>query len=279
MLFVELSFILLSKRDLCRGMKMNLYTVRFFAKAIRYGSKYVYQTVPRLLTIWLDLGEDSNQSVTDIFKKLNELVAKAIKDIPAYKVSFLTIALVTPDRLCLVVHRFPPNCVACGPSQSRCCQTFVQIDRNGHTRISKASPLAFYIRYKVHETHSGAAWQANPGSTSCSYFPSFPFCHPIYSRSRYCQNPSNARTEVPMLIAQCISMTNELLALCDYHITDDSTKTLTMSRHFPRLAALGRSQLIIPLQESLTASLPPTSSSESIHQPFPPSAPTFEGQV
>jgi serine/threonine-protein kinase ATR len=72
-------------------------------------------------------------------------------------------------------------------------------------------------------------------------------------------------------------MTNELLALCDYPIDDDTSKTLTMTKHFPKLAALGRSPLIIPLQESLTASLPPTSSSESVHQPFPINAPTFEG--
>jgi serine/threonine-protein kinase ATR len=72
-------------------------------------------------------------------------------------------------------------------------------------------------------------------------------------------------------------MTDELLALCDHHIDDDSSKTLTMSKDFPRLAALGHSQLIIPLQESLIASLPATSSSESIHHPFPPNAPTFDG--
>jgi serine/threonine-protein kinase ATR len=71
-------------------------------------------------------------------------------------------------------------------------------------------------------------------------------------------------------------MTNELLALCDHPI-DDEKKTLSMSKDFRRLAALGRSSLIIPLQESLTASLPPTSSLESTHQPFPADAPTFEG--
>jgi len=70
-------------------------------------------------------------------------------------------------------------------------------------------------------------------------------------------------------------MTNELLSLCDYQINDDSRKTLSM-KEFPRLAALGNSQLIIPLQESLSANLPPTSSLESTHQPFPSNAPTFE---
>jgi serine/threonine-protein kinase ATR len=67
---------------------MNLYTVKFFAKAIKYGSKYVYQTIPRLLTIWLDMGENQQLSAGDTFTKLNATVAKAIKDTPVYKVPF-----------------------------------------------------------------------------------------------------------------------------------------------------------------------------------------------
>lgn len=69
---------------------MTLYTVRSFAKAIRFGSKYVYQTVPRLLTIWLDFGEDKAIAGTDVFKKINDTVARAIKEAPVYKVSVLT---------------------------------------------------------------------------------------------------------------------------------------------------------------------------------------------
>lgn len=90
-------------------------------------------------------------------------------------------------------------------------------------------------------------------------------------------NPRNNGTQVPLLIQQCLAMTNELLALCDRDIDDDPRKALSMTKDFPGLASLGRSKLIIPLQESLTASLPPTSSLDSTHQPFPHNAPTFEG--
>lgn len=71
-------------------------------------------------------------------------------------------------------------------------------------------------------------------------------------------------------------MTNELLALCD-HPVDDNKSTLSMSKDFPRLNRLGCSELIIPLQESLTVTLPPPSSVESTHQPFPLNIPTFKG--
>jgi hypothetical protein len=101
---------------------MNLYTVRFFAKAIKFGSKYVYQTVPRLLTIWLDLGEDGNLSVGDTFKKLNEAVAKAIKETPVYKVclNYVTGRSLT---FSVVVHRLSPNRVSSGSYQCRGLQT------------------------------------------------------------------------------------------------------------------------------------------------------------
>ena len=64
---------------------MTVYIIRNYAKAIRLGSKYIYHTVPRLLTLWLDNGEDVNISGTEVFNKINEIVAIAIKEIPAYK--------------------------------------------------------------------------------------------------------------------------------------------------------------------------------------------------
>lgn len=68
---------------------MNASTVRYFAKSIKFGSKYVYQTIPRLLTIWLDMGEDPKRNSPDgPFKKVNELFSEAVKKTPVYKVRF-----------------------------------------------------------------------------------------------------------------------------------------------------------------------------------------------
>lgn len=64
---------------------MNIHTVRYFSRAIKAGSKYIYQTVPRLLTLWLDMGEE-DVIQTDILKKMNSEVSRAIETIPTYKV-------------------------------------------------------------------------------------------------------------------------------------------------------------------------------------------------
>ena len=69
-----------------RGMRMNMYTVRAFSKAVMHGSKFVYQTVPRLLTIWLDLGENKVTAQHETFKKMTDNIAKSIRDAPVYKV-------------------------------------------------------------------------------------------------------------------------------------------------------------------------------------------------
>jgi len=91
-------------------------------------------------------------------------------------------------------------------------------------------------------------------------------------------NSHNQRNTVSKLVQQSLSMTNELLSLCDQHI-DDGKYTLSMSKDFPTLKRIGRCDLIIPLQESLTASLPPTPETESTHHPFPLDAPTFHGKI
>jgi len=91
-------------------------------------------------------------------------------------------------------------------------------------------------------------------------------------------------THVSGLINASLAMVNGLLALCDFPAPDpprnagpDARTTLSMKRDIPQLAKLMPSPLIVPLQESLTATLPPTSSTiNSHHQPFPLNLPTFD---
>ncbi len=67
---------------------MNVNTVRSYARALRHGSKYVYQTVPRLLTLWLDLGDDELLRKTESFKTISETVRIATEQTPVYQVHF-----------------------------------------------------------------------------------------------------------------------------------------------------------------------------------------------
>ncbi|CAE7142760.1 unnamed protein product [Rhizoctonia solani] len=40
-----------------RGATMNMFTCKYYAEAMKFGSKYIYQTMPRLLTIWADMAQ------------------------------------------------------------------------------------------------------------------------------------------------------------------------------------------------------------------------------
>jgi hypothetical protein len=68
------------------GLRMRLSTIRCFTKAMKFGNKFIYQTVPRLLTIWLDMGEDSTVRSDDNFTKITAEISRAISSAPAFKV-------------------------------------------------------------------------------------------------------------------------------------------------------------------------------------------------
>lgn len=68
-------------------------------------------------------------------------------------------------------------------------------------------------------------------------------------------------------------MTADLLKLSKLEATDK--KPLSMARVCGELLKLMPSAVLIPLQESLTASVPPTSALDAQHKPFPVNAPTF----
>lgn len=143
---------------------MNLYTVKFFSRAIKYGSKYVYQTIPRLLTIWLDMGESPVLMGSDIFRKLNAIVAKAIRETPAYKV-IVCLRHVTLLNLFPVVHGVPSNCFPRRSRKPRGVLPPIQINCNSVTRIPGSSSMVLYVRGEIYKDQSRAPWQANSRST------------------------------------------------------------------------------------------------------------------
>lgn len=79
------------------------------------------------------------------------------------------------------------------------------------------------------------------------------------------------------LISNWLALTKEFV-----HLSDTEAKQageMDMKRSFPALYKLCPMPLILPLQDSLTVTMPPSSSSaEAKHQPFDAAAPTFHGE-
>ncbi|KZT29389.1 hypothetical protein NEOLEDRAFT_1056118 [Neolentinus lepideus HHB14362 ss-1] len=228
-----------TKEHKARSFRMIYLTVKSYSRAIRYGSKYIYQTVPRILTLWLDLGENPKLINGENLSKITTEVMKAIKIAPAYK----------------WYTAFPQI-----------------VSRVGHGNKDIYKVLSELIALVIQEYPKQALWlfiavvkstksqRASRGKD-------------ILNRLR--NNPGNSRNEVPSLINECETMITELLNLCEHEPHGDE-RTFSMLKKFPVFRRLAPSRLIIPLQESLTAGLPSTSANEARHQPFPVDPPTFQ---
>ena len=90
---------------------LNLTTVREYAMAIRLGSKYTYQTIPRLLTLWLDMADDQYSRKTHEFHLVNLEIQRAVKETPVYKVCWGPLSSFVSILFIVVVDRFPSNLV------------------------------------------------------------------------------------------------------------------------------------------------------------------------
>lgn len=62
------------QRKVC---ELKVVMVHHFGKSLMYGCEYIYQTVPRMLSIWLDLGErvDTEEKLQALLK-LNKIIRK-----------------------------------------------------------------------------------------------------------------------------------------------------------------------------------------------------------
>ncbi|KAH7105864.1 hypothetical protein BKA62DRAFT_809018 [Auriculariales sp. MPI-PUGE-AT-0066] len=62
----------------------NIRTVQNYAKSLEYGSKYIYQTMPRMLTLWLDHAEDPTINMK-AYHKMHGAMQLAQHRIAVYK--------------------------------------------------------------------------------------------------------------------------------------------------------------------------------------------------
>ena len=77
------------------------------------------------------------------------------------------------------------------------------------------------------------------------------------------------------IIAASLSLNDALLKMCNQKLPDN--EPITVPRHFPDLLKVLASVVIIPLQSSMTASVPSSASEMADHQPFPTNLPGWKG--
>ncbi|GAA5955223.1 hypothetical protein JCM3765_003250 [Sporobolomyces pararoseus] len=246
--------------------------VRLYAEALRYGTKYIYQALPRMLTIWLEMSENPGivqyvkmkakdpkataptDEIGDLYRhftRLNDRVSAcagggkntAGRGLPTYQ--WLT---VLPQLVSRILH---PN--------ERVVNTL---------EVILLKVLRSYPHHGFWAMASGAKSMTSRRSKRNTRV--FQKAKESYLAGHEADSPN-----VAALIDEGLKLVQELLLLCDYHITG-KVDTMSLKKSFPDLYNLLPAQIIIPLQNSLTVSLPFDASQAASHKPFPDNLPTFK---
>ncbi|KAI9005259.1 hypothetical protein BC832DRAFT_531539 [Gaertneriomyces semiglobifer] len=207
-------------------------TCQYYGQALRNGTRYIYQTLPRLLTIWFEFGtltqSDSLAEPSKALKSMTDGLAGLAQKLPAYQ--FLT---AIPQLSSRIGHN------------------------NEEVHSLLESILVNILCAYPHQT----LWQLVAVSRSSNGLRA--------SRMKKVFNRAKGQ-EAEVLVEQ-------LLGLCNYKLQPRET-TLSVSKHFRNMERKAPLHMIVPLQSTMTVSLPSESNQGlSMHRPFPAEAPKIQG--
>lgn len=234
-----------------------------YVRALAFGAKYIFQTMPRLLTLWLDLGETVNQQLDEtygkqdfrnhIIKERNKTLVQLHVSIKKYsdKLPAWMFYTAFPQIMSRIVH---PN------------DTVYQHLQN--------------IIVKVVSTHSRQAlWSLTAVCKSTSRDRSSRGARIISQIKESLGRGRKDSTELELrsLIAQSQRLTDQLLQLCNADLPAKAV-TVSLARDLRFNHTVAPCYLVIPLQAVLTVTLPPTPESLKSHVPFTSHQPTIAGK-
>ncbi|KAG5847372.1 hypothetical protein ANANG_G00125340 [Anguilla anguilla] len=218
------------------------YIVTFFGKALQFGNQYIYQAMPRMLSLWLDFGakvyewekagrSDRLQMRQDL-TKINAAIMEHTANLSPYQ--FLTAFSQLISRIC---H-----------SNDEVFAVLLEI-------VAKV-----FLAYPQQ-----AMWMMTAVSKS-SYPTRMNRCKEILRKA------TSLKESLGKFIGDATRLTDKLLELCNKPV-DGNCSTLSMSVHFKMLKRLVEeptfSQILIPLQSVLIPTLPSTGGANPNHDAFP----------
>ncbi|KAK2190032.1 hypothetical protein NP493_91g01005 [Ridgeia piscesae] len=221
-----------------------IQVVQYFGQSLLHGNQYIYQSMPRMLTLWLDYGAEVTeaesrskseailQGMRTVLQHLNKLMSGFSQKLAPYQ--FLT--------------AFPQLI-------SRICHTHVDVFHQ--LKDITARLLASFPQQ--------AMWLMMAVSKS-SFQTRVKRCQEIFGLAR------SMNRDLAKFILDATKLTERLLDLCNKHI-DGSTAVLSLSQHFKPLKRLVEdrhfSRVMLPLQSLMVVSLPSVDITPASHSPFP----------
>ncbi|CAJ0949110.1 unnamed protein product [Ranitomeya imitator] len=220
------------------------YIVYHFGRSLQYGNQFIYQSMPRMLSLWLDFGAkayewdkagraDRQQLKSDLMK-IHKAITEHKNHLAPYQ--FLTAFSQLISRIC---H-----------SHDEVFAVLMEI-------VAKV-----FVAYPQQ-----AMWMMTAVSKS-SYPMRVNRCKEILDKA------IQMKPALGKFIGDATQLTDKLLELCNKPV-DGNTGTLSMSVHFRLLKKLVEeptfSEILIPLQSVMIPTLPATAGKRdhADHDPFP----------
>ncbi|XP_075124962.1 serine/threonine-protein kinase ATR [Leptodactylus fuscus] len=220
------------------------YIVYHFGRSLQYGNQFIYQSMPRMLSLWLDFGAKAyewdkagrpeRQQMKNDLMRINKAITDHKNNLAPYQ--FLTAFSQLISRIC---H-----------SHDEVFAVLMEI-------VAKV-----FVAYPQQ-----AMWMMTAVSKS-SYPMRVNRCKEILEKAIH------MKPALGKFIGDATRLTDKLLELCNKPV-DGNTGTLSMSVHFKLLKKLVEeptfSEILIPLQSVMIPTLPSTAGNRdhADHDPFP----------
>ncbi|KIY70380.1 hypothetical protein CYLTODRAFT_347818 [Cylindrobasidium torrendii FP15055 ss-10] len=234
------------------GFRRMATVIDSYANAIKCGSKFIYQTVPRFLSIWWEMNKlhadgacplDGQKDYIKLVNQVNSAADIAFRQAPAYQwyTAF-------PQIVSRIGADFPDD------KYEKYWQTLIVRILNEYPE--QAIWLFVATLNSKDKRREERARNIKDIIKACKT-----------------SGPPNAKT----YMTQCTKLTTDFLTLIEYTPSKEVSR-MDMEHYSPGLLRLSKnSKVIIPLIESLTIRLPASSSTrDTRYQPFPPNLPTFQ---
>ncbi|XP_077396162.1 serine/threonine-protein kinase ATR isoform X2 [Festucalex cinctus] len=217
------------------------YIVTYFGKALQYGNQYIYQAMPRMLSLWLDFGAKvcecekagrADRQMRQELSKINAMMSEHCDNLAPYQ--FLTAFSQLISRVC-------------------------------HSNDDVFTVLMAIVAKVFLAYPQQAMWLMTAVSKS-SYPTRMNRCNQILKKA------ISLKQSLDKFVSDANRLTDKLVELCNKQVNNDSSK-FSMSVHFKHLKRLVEeptfSQILIPLQSVLIPTLPYTGGANTSHDAFP----------
>ncbi|KAF4801806.1 hypothetical protein TURU_031252 [Turdus rufiventris] len=218
------------------------YIVHHFGRSLQYGNQFIYQSMPRMLSLWLDFGAKAYEcdkagrservQMKNDLAKINKVITEHTNHLAPYQ--FLTAFSQLISRIC-------------------------------HSHDEVFAVLMVIVAKVFLAYPQQAMWMMTAVSKS-SYPMRVNRCKEILNRAIH------MKESLGKFIGDATRLTDKLLELCNKPV-DGNSSTLSMNIHFKALKRLVEehtfSEILIPLQSVMIPTLPSIAGTHANHDPFP----------